>query len=169
MSPPLPSVFAANAPDHVSMRQVPGRGIFYTRDTQWFIHSTGLVTVGAGLTVPNVQINITADAAFQVTKVVAALYGPANAILTNEFELDGILLDVRITDNSRVVTEVAVPLSSYAGNARLPFVLPYPLVISPNSTISHTFTSLAAAERRVRLQYVGLKHFDLRKQDIGID
>lgn len=141
-----------------------------TRRTQEFSYTTGLVALAASGTVRS-TVNITADAAFVMVKRSCVVLDVADAFLVfaagvaipePNHPADRITVQMRQSDNQgRPVTDAAVPLSSFAGTGRLPFILPTPLLCMPNSQLFLDFTNLVATAANVRVVFHGIKVYDL--------
>lgn len=103
-------------------------------------------------------INIGAEAPFLVLKRTAQVLAAADAVPANpDHVTKQVLVQMRISDNSRVLTEVPVPLFLWSGTGQLPYILPHPLYLIPNSQIFLTFTNLVATAFNVRAAFLGVK------------
>lgn len=110
-----------------------------------------------------VTVNIEADSNFTWVKsaVFASLAGAAQTAAS--LVIPDVTLQIQDSGSGRLLQNVAVPITSMAGNGQLPFVLPVPRLFKARSTISFTFANRSAAENytALALSLIGYKTFFL--------
>lgn len=99
--------------------------------------------VGAGATINN-SIKITADSAFIARYVTGASTG-------------AYLIFPRMDASDRQLVNEAVHSAAWVGTAERPNILPKPLLLPANTTISFDVTDLSGAENEVYFTFIGFK------------
>lgn len=126
----------------------------------FYVYSALIASIAAGAQ-QTVNISIEADSDFTWIKstVFAALAGAAQTDATAV--LPQATVQVQDSGSGRLLQNIAIPVSSIAGNGQLPFVLPIPRVFKARSTISLTFANISAAETYTNLRFalIGFKTF----------
>lgn len=124
---------------------------------QFFIYTTKFATLAAGASANN-TIQIQADANF------AWLKGTFQADIAGAAQTDSsrvipaISLLITDTGSGRQLMDAAVPVTSFFGDGRIPFILPEARIFAANSNISITATNLEAANTyNLRLAFIGYK------------
>ena len=104
--------------------------------------------IGAGLTVQD-SIKVSADSSFVACQVTGASTGDY-------------LAQLRIDNSDRILMNRPVHSSALVGTAERPHVLPKPLLISANATLSFDLTDLSGAQNEVYFTLVGYKIYGER-------
>lgn len=125
--------------------------------SDFFIYLANFGNMAAAAAVP-LQIQTDADSTF--VWVMASVFGFVHgdtAPFTNNIQIP---INVLITDggSSRNLFSAAVPITSFAGDGRQPFILPQPRRFAPHSTINLSAVNNGADQYdQVQLSLIGYK------------
>ena len=137
------------------------RGEMDARSEIFFVYQTPNIAALAALANTQNSIPFDQDSVFvwQKMAVFADIAGAAQTDSTRVLPL----VTVLITDSgsSQGFSNAPVPLPSIMGDGRLPFVLPAPQLVKPNTTLQFSYSSFAAATiyANLRIQLIGIKRF----------
>jgi hypothetical protein len=104
--------------------------------------------IPAGQTVQD-TIKVSADASFVACQITGASTGDY-------------LTQMRIDNSDRILMNRPVHSSALVGTAERPHILPKPLLIGANATISFDLTDLSGAQNEVYFTLVGYKIYEAR-------
>ena len=126
------------------------------RDFYIYEAETVLIAVGA---LTNDVINIEADSDFILQKLTYQADVGSGAAQTDATRvIPNVLLQITDTGSGRQLMQNPIPIPSFFGTGRVPFILPNPRLFMRNSTIALAFTSFEAAiTPTVRLAFIGYK------------
>lgn len=127
---------------------------------EFYVYSTGRLSAlatGASLTT-NIQIQ--ADSDFVIEKLTYAADLAAAALTFNTQIIPNVSVLLTLTGSGLTLTNVPVPIPSIFGDARLPFILPYPRLLPASSTLQVLLTSYeAASQPSLTLNFIGRKRY----------
>ena len=127
------------------------------RRRDFYIYEAETIAIGVGI-LTNDTIAIEADSDFILQKLTyqADLAGVAQTDASRV--IPNVLLQITDTGSGRQLMQNPIPIPSFFGTGRVPFILPNPRLFMRNSTIQIAFTSFeAAATPTVRLAFIGYK------------
>ncbi len=127
------------------------------RRRDFYIYEAETIAIGVGI-LTNDTIAIEADSDFILQKLTyqADLAGVAQTDATRV--IPNVLLQITDTGSGRQLMQNPIPIPSFFGTGRVPFILPNPRLFMRNSTIQIAFTSFeVAATPTVRLAFIGYK------------
>jgi hypothetical protein len=141
------------------MAQQPTRA---TREERAFIYTTGrLAAIGVGATV-NTSIIIQADADFAIERMSysADLAGVAQTVAARIVPNVTILLTA--SSSGAQMMNNATPINGIFGMGDLPFILPFPYILSANSQLQIQLVSFeAAVTPQIAINFIGRKLYRL--------
>jgi hypothetical protein len=138
--------------------QRPWENVAYRR-RDFYIYEAEVVALGVGLS-SNDTIAIEADSDFILQKLTfqADLAGVAQDDATRV--VPNVLIQLTDTGSGRQLMQNPIPVTSFFGTGRVPFILPNPRLFMRNSTIQIAFTSFEVADTpTVRLAFIGYKMY----------
>lgn len=143
-----------------SMAAPPPQTQFWERPFIYEMDFTGTPAIAAGATV-NGNIQIQADSRFKW--ILAAQFSTIDGAtqLESELVIPNVALQIVDSGTGAQVFQNAVPIASFFGNGRLPFVLPIPYIFKPNSNLAFSLTNFGTdAYTSIRLSLIGTKIFE---------
>lgn len=127
----------------------------------YFTYVVNFNAIAAGVgTAVQVPLQIQADSDFEWIK--GTQYAFPTGFTENAFNdslIPELTLQFSDTGSGRFYSSSPVPVSSYFGTGKLPFILPFPQRFIANATINFTMTNLSAAQAytNVILSLIGKK------------
>jgi len=122
----------------------------------FFVYSAEFLPISASAAA-TVRVPIQSDSDFELTEMT----GDVRDADTDETVIAQPSLLVLITDegSGRIIFDRAQMWDNIIGTAERPFILPMPKLIKANSVLSVQLTNNVAANKRVRMSFVGYKLF----------
>ncbi len=121
--------------------------ILYYRE--FFVYSTGAVSVGASATVVS-TIQISAEADFECTKLIAR---PTNWSFT---------IQIQDSTTQKLWFDRAIHAETILGTAQRPFILPIPRMIRGNAAVTVTLVDQSGIAQTIWVNLIGHKVFERR-------
>lgn len=125
----------------------------------FFIYHIDFTALAAGTTQTD-NIQIQADADFEVQKLTyfADIAGAGQTLDTLVVPLTTVL--IVDSGSGRQIMDRAVPIPSFFGDGRIPFILPQPRIFVQRSNITFTLVNFSVAiTYNIRLSLIGTKLF----------
>lgn len=125
----------------------------------FFIYEADTSSLAAGAnSTTNVAVQADSDFVLQKIGYAADVAGAAQTDSSRVIPL--VTVVITDTGSGRQLMSAAVPISTFIGDGRLPFILPQPKLFSARTIISIAFANFSAATTyNIRLSLIGMKIF----------